>query len=103
MKTFGIPALVAAATCLTLLAVATTGCELMVQLDRSFVDAGEAGCNICSDGNFGEGGAEEGGVMEDGGDAGRDATPDSASTDAPADATGDASAETSPSDAPAGG
>jgi hypothetical protein len=29
--------------------VAVTACELLVQLDRSAVDAGEAGCSICAD------------------------------------------------------
>jgi hypothetical protein len=29
---------------------AGVGCELFVQLDRSAVDAGEAGCPTCSDG-----------------------------------------------------
>lgn len=35
---------------LGMLAAASVGCELLVQLDRSAVDAGgDAGCPICSD------------------------------------------------------
>jgi len=93
--------LVVLATCSPLLVVASSGCELMVQLDRSAVDAGEAGCNICSDGNFGEGSAEDDDAA---GDTGGDATKDgAASTDASSDATASDGAETSASDAPAGG
>jgi hypothetical protein len=36
-------------TCACATGVAVTACELLVQLDRSAVDAGEAGCSICSD------------------------------------------------------
>lgn len=60
--------------------MALTGCELMVQLDRSAVDAGEAGCNLCSDASFADGA--------------QDARPDAVARDADARAaaTGDSSA-----------
>ena len=91
---------IAAAALALVLTCAATGCELMVQLDRSFVDAGEAGCNICSDAAFddvGDGG-EEAGI-----DTGAGAR-DSATTDGAADArASDAAIDTSTHDAAGGG
>jgi hypothetical protein len=51
---------------LGVLGMANAGCELLVQLDRSLVDAGEdagqAGCPICSDASQGgASGVEAGG------------------------------------------
>jgi hypothetical protein len=69
-------------TCVGLAVAAQTGCELLVQLDRSAVDAGtDAGCPICSEP-----------PGQDGGDAG---TPDTGTADAgdaatPPDSDGDA-------------
>jgi len=60
------------------IALAASGCEYVVRLDRSLVDAGgEAGCPICSD------------TSEDDAGAVSDATIDATSSDA---AAGDASA-----------
>jgi len=79
------------------------GCELLVNLDRSVVEAGPPdGCSICTEVPEGGGEGGEGGQV----DGGRSdvAAPDSASTDATPDATGsDGGSEGAATDAGAGG
>jgi hypothetical protein len=48
-------------TCACATGVAVTACELLVQLDRSAVDAGEGGaCTICSDVTVSDDGSPDG-------------------------------------------
>src|SRR5271170_8414916 len=68
---------------------AATGCELLVQLDRSAVEAGpDEGCPICSDAPEGDGPTD---ATADSGDAAPEAR-DSA-TDALPEAMGDGAAD----------
>ena len=61
-----------------LVGLAATGCELLVTLDRSAVDAGEAGCPICAD------------AAADGGDAEASSQATARDADAGPEAPGDA-------------
>jgi hypothetical protein len=73
-------------TCAASVGAAGVGCEILVQLDRSAVDAGgDAGCPICSD------------VTEEGDETRLDAESTDTGTDA-----GDAGTEASPADSGAG-
>ncbi len=49
---------------LGVLGAPNAGCELVVQLDRSLVDAGEAGCPICSDASQGDASGVDAGVPD---------------------------------------
>jgi len=89
---------IAVTTCLSGLGAWGAGCELLVQLDRSAVDAGPTVCSICSDVANTPGTGDDASADAASAEAGPDATTADAAVDA---APAESGVETSPSDSAA--